>query len=86
MDSHKIQEGNIRNWDTMIDTNVKGLLYVTRTFLPSMVKRNRDHIINIGSVAGHDTYPTGNVYCATKFATRAITKSLRLDLSALQFE
>lgn len=76
----KIQEGDIGNWDTMIDTNIKGLLYVTRAILPSMIKRNQGHVINIGSVAGHGCYPSGNVYCATKHAVRAISQSLRLDL------
>lgn len=76
----KIQDGNPKNWEIMIDTNVKGLLYVTRSALPSMVKRNKGHIINIGSVAGHGYYMTGNVYCATKHAVKAITHSLRLDL------
>lgn len=78
--SDKIQDGDISNWDTMIDTNVKGLLYVTKAALPSMIKKNQGHIINIGSVAGHDCYISGNVYCATKYAVRAISKSLRLDL------
>lgn len=76
----KIQEGNVDNWVTMIDTNIKGLLYVTRAILPSMVQRNQGHIINIGSVAGLETYPLGNIYCATKSAVKAINKSLRLDL------
>lgn len=76
----KLHEGDIEKWDTMIDTNVKGLLYVTRTILPSMVKRDSGHIINIGSIAGHGCYPNGNVYCATKFAVKAISRSLRLDL------
>lgn len=80
LSTDKMQDGQTSNWDTMIDTNIKGLLYVTRAFLPSMVKKNRGHIINIGSVAGHDCYTSGNVYCATKFAVRAISKSLRLDL------
>lgn len=74
------QDAQVSNWDTMIDTNIKGLLYVTRSFLPSMIKRNRGHVINIGSVAGHGCYVAGNVYCATKHAVRAISKSLRLDL------
>lgn len=78
--SDKIYEGQVDNWDTMIDTNLKGLLYVTRVVLASMMKRNHGHIINIGSVAGHDCYLGGNVYSATKFAVRALTKSLRLDL------
>lgn len=75
-----MQEGKVSNWDVMIDTNIKGLLYVTRAFLPSMIKRNSGHIVNIGSVAGHGCYIAGNVYSATKHAVRAISKSLRLDL------
>ena len=75
-----VQESKVRDWDVMIDTNLKGLLYVTRAFLPSMIQRNRGHIINIGSVAGHGCYISGNVYSATKHAVRAISKSLRLDL------
>lgn len=78
--SDKTQDGDIKNWDVMIDTNVKGLLYVTRAFLPTMIKRNKGHIVNIGSTAGHGCYVTGNVYCATKHAVRAISKSLRVDL------
>lgn len=77
---NKIQDGNIEDWDTMIDTNVKGLLYVTRVVIPQMVERKSGHIINIGSIAGHAAYPKGNVYCASKFAVDAITKSLRIDL------
>jgi hypothetical protein len=77
---NKIQDGNISDWDKMIDTNVKGLLYVTRCALPKMIARNKGHIINIGSLAGHFAYPLGNVYCATKFAVRAISQSLRMDL------
>ncbi len=76
----KIQEGRVSNWDTMIDTNFKGLLYVTKAALPFMLKKNQGHVINIGSVAGHGCYATGNVYCATKHAVRAISKSLRMDL------
>lgn len=75
-----LQQGSFSNWDTMIDTNVKGLLYVTRTILPGMIKRNQGHIVNIGSIAGQECYANGNVYCATKHAVRAISKSLRLDL------
>lgn len=75
-----IQEGNIDDWEIMIDTNIKGLLYVTRTFVGTMIKRNQGHIINIGSVAGHGTYPRGNIYCMTKHAVRAISESLRIDL------
>jgi len=80
LSSDKIQDGKISNWDTMIDTNIKGLLYVTRAALPFMLKKNHGHIINIGSVAGHGCYVSGNVYCATKYAVRAISKSLRIDL------
>jgi 3-hydroxy acid dehydrogenase / malonic semialdehyde reductase len=80
LSSDKIQEGKISNWDTMIDTNIKGLLYVTKATLPFMLKKNQGHIINIGSVAGHGCYPSGNVYCATKHAVRALSKSLRMDL------
>ncbi|CDZ78433.1 NADP-dependent 3-hydroxy acid dehydrogenase YdfG [Legionella massiliensis] len=78
--SDPIQQGSIDNWDTMIDTNLKGLLYVTRTILPGMLSRDRGYIINIGSIAGQEAYTNGNVYCATKHAVRALTKSLRLDL------
>ncbi len=80
LSTDKIQEGSVDNWDIMIDTNVKGLLYVTRSILPSMIKRNKGHIINIGSIAGQGYYLTGNVYCATKHAVKAISHSLRLDL------
>lgn len=76
----KLHEGQPDNWDRMIDTNVKGLLSVTRAVVPGMVARGRGHIINIGSVAGHETYPNGNVYCATKYAVDALTKGLRMDL------
>ena len=75
-----IDEGNIEDWDVMMDTNVKGLLYVSRAILPSMVKRKKGHIINIGSIAGHFVYPKGNVYNASKFAVNAITRAMRLDL------
>ncbi|MDP1836527.1 MAG: SDR family NAD(P)-dependent oxidoreductase [Chlamydiales bacterium] len=78
--SDKIQDGKIDNWETMIDTNIKGLLYVTKAALPSMITRNRGHIINIGSVAGHGCYASGNVYCATKHAVKALTQSIRIDL------
>lgn len=76
----KVYDGNPADWDEMIDTNVKGLLYVTRAVLPTMVQRNSGHIINIGSIAGHQTYPLGNVYCATKFAVVGITRSLKMEL------
>ncbi len=75
-----IQEGDIQDWDDMIDTNVKGLLYVTREVLPQMVARDFGHIINIGSIAGHQIYPKGAVYCATKHAVGALSDGLRLDL------
>lgn len=75
-----LQEGDPRDWDEMIDTNVKGLLYITRAVLPGMVERGRGHVINIGSVAGHEVYPGGAVYCATKHAVDAITRGLRMDL------
>ena len=76
----KLQEGDIGDWEEMIDTNIKGLLYVTRSILPGMVKRKKGHIINIGSIAGHQLYPAGNVYCATKFAVKALSEGLRLYL------
>jgi len=76
----KVQEGNVADWDEMVDTNVKGLLYVTRALVPGMVARGRGHVIDIGSVAGHEVYPGGAVYCATKHAVGAITKGLRMDL------
>lgn len=78
--SDKIQNGQTENWDTMIDTNIKGVLFVTRAALPGMIAQNRGHIINIGSTAAHGCYASGNVYCATKHAVRALTKSLRIDL------
>jgi len=68
------------DWDEMIDTNLKGLLYVTRAVLPGMVARRNGHVINIGSVAGHEAYPGGNVYCASKAAVRILNKAMRLDL------
>ena len=76
----KIHEGRKEDWDEMIDTNIKGLAYVTRHVLPLMVKRKKGHIINIGSTAGHDVYPAGNVYAATKFAVKALSQSTRYDV------
>ena len=76
----KLQDGDPANWDRVIDTNVKGLLYVTHAVLPGMIARNRGHIVNLGSVAGHECYLGGNVYSASKFAVNAINKSLLIDL------
>ena len=76
----KLHEGNFQDWEEMIDTNVKGLLYLTRYVVPGMVKRDRGHVVNIGSIAGHQTYPGGNVYCGTKAAVRAISEGLKQDL------
>ena len=75
-----IQEGNIDDWEVMIDTNVKGLLYMTRCVAPIMIENKRGHIINIGSIAAKETYPNGNVYCATKHAVDALSKAMRIDL------
>jgi len=75
-----IQEGNIDDWEKMIDTNIKGLLYVTRTIAPLMIQNKKGHIFNIGSVAGKEVYANGNVYCATKHAVDALTKATRIDL------
>jgi NADP-dependent 3-hydroxy acid dehydrogenase YdfG/Flp pilus assembly protein TadD len=75
-----IHEGSLHHWDEMIDTNIKGLLYMTRAVSPQMVARKRGHIINVGSTAGKETYLNGNVYSATKFAVEALTKSMRIDL------
>lgn len=77
----KEYEGDFKDWDTMIDTNIKGLLHVTRMVVPAMVARNRGHVINIGSVAGDAAYANGNVYCATKAAVKTITDGLRIDLA-----
>ena len=74
-------EGNLDDWETMIDTNIKGLLLMTRLIVPGMVERNRGHIINIGSVAGDAAYAGGNVYCATKAAVKALTDGLRIDVA-----
>jgi NADP-dependent 3-hydroxy acid dehydrogenase YdfG len=76
----KIQDGKINDWDEMIDTNVKGLLYVSKNVIPLMLKKPYAHIINLGSIAGKELYPAGNVYCASKFAVDAITKGMRIDL------
>ena len=75
-----IQEGNLEDWDAMIDSNVKGLLYVSRAILPQMVERNEGFVVNIGSIAGKEVYPNGNVYCASKYAVNALNKAMRIDL------
>ncbi len=76
----KLYEGSIEDWEETIDSNVKGLLYVTRLVVPGMVKRGRGHVVNIASIAGIQTYPRGNVYCATKAAVRVLSEGLRQDL------
>lgn len=75
----KIQDAKTDDWDTMIDTNIKGLLYLTRLVLPQMIQKQEGFIVNLGSVAGRWTYPQGAVYCATKFAVRALTEGIRMD-------
>jgi NADP-dependent 3-hydroxy acid dehydrogenase YdfG len=77
----KLHEGNIEDWDEMIDVNVKGLLAVSRAVIPGMLERYDGHIINVGSIAGHEAYPNGNVYCATKFAVRALSRGMKMDLT-----
>jgi 3-hydroxy acid dehydrogenase/malonic semialdehyde reductase len=77
----KIHEGDVDDWDRMIDTNLKGLLNVTRAILPHMVARRRGHVVNIGSTAGHMSYPKGNVYSATKAGVRALTEGMNLDVA-----
>jgi NADP-dependent 3-hydroxy acid dehydrogenase YdfG len=76
-----IQTGEVEDWDAMIDINVKGLLYVSKQVIPGMIERRAGHIINIGSIAGKEVYPNGNVYCASKFAVDALTKGMRMDLN-----
>lgn len=76
----KLQEASFQDWEEMIDTNIKGLLYLTRFVVPGMVSRGRGHVVNLGSTAGHQTYPGGNVYCATKAAVRVISEGLKQDL------
>jgi NADP-dependent 3-hydroxy acid dehydrogenase YdfG len=75
-----IQNGDIEDWEKMIDTNIKGLLYVTREVAPLMVARNKGHIVNISSIAGHEVYEKGNVYCASKHAVSALSKAMRIDM------
>ena len=77
---NKIQDGEIDDWERMIDTNIKGLLYITRAISPLMTEKKSGHIINIGSVAGKETYPFGNVYCATKHAVDSLSKAMRIDM------
>ena len=79
--SDPIQSGSLQDWDDMIDINVKGLLYVSKAVIPGMVDRRSGHIINIGSVAGKEVYPNGNVYCASKFAVDALNQGMRMDLN-----
>lgn len=81
MGLEKLYEGDPVDWNTMIDTNIKGLLTMTRLIVPGMVARNKGHVINIGSVAGDAAYAGGNVYCATKAAVKAITDGLRIDVA-----
>ena len=76
----KLQDGNVEDWDAMIDINVKGLLYVTKSIVPGMIERGSGHVVNIGSIAGKEVYPNGNVYCASKHAVDAINSGMRLDL------
>ncbi len=77
-----IQTGNVDDWDAMIDINVKGLLYVCHEIIPGMAERKSGHVINIGSIAGKEVYPNGNVYSASKFAVDALTRGMRIDLNA----
>lgn len=77
-----IQTGKVEDWDAMMDINVKGLLYVSREIIPGMTERQEGHIINLGSIAGKEVYPNGNVYCASKFAVDALTRGMRMDLNA----
>lgn len=76
-----IQNGDLDDWDAMIDINVKGLLYVSKAIIPKMIEQKSGHIINIGSIAGKEVYPNGNVYCASKYAVDALNKSMRMDLN-----
>jgi serine 3-dehydrogenase len=76
----KLYQGNLQDWEEMIDTNIKGLLYMSRSVIPGMVERKKGMVVNIGSIAGHEVYPNGNVYCASKHAVDALTKGMRMDL------
>jgi NADP-dependent 3-hydroxy acid dehydrogenase YdfG len=75
-----IQDGNVEDWEKMIDYNVKGLLYVSNCIIPKMIKQQKGHILNIGSIAGKENYPKGNVYCASKSAVVSLSESMRMDL------
>jgi len=77
-----IHTGDVEDWDAMIDINVKGLLYVSKVIIPNMISKGAGHIINIGSIAGKEVYPRGNVYCASKYAVDALTQGMRIDLNA----
>lgn len=77
---HDIQEGKVEDWELMIDTNIKGLLYVSRQIMPLMIQNGKGHIVNISSIAGKEVYSKGNVYCSTKHAVEGITKAMRMDL------
>ena len=76
-----LQDGDLDDWDAMIDINVKGLLYVSKAIIPQMTERNKGFIVNIGSIAAKEVYPNGNVYCASKHAVNAINKAMRIDLN-----
>ena len=78
---NKIQDGNLDDWNEMIDTNIKGLLYVSKLIIPKMIIQNNGHIINIGSIAGREVYPNGNVYCSTKAAVSSLSKAMVIDLN-----
>ena len=82
----KIDEGLLSDWDTMIDTNIKGLLYVSRVMIPYFRKKDNGHIINLGSIAGVQTYPNGNVYCATKRAVHTLSEAMNIDLAGTQIK
>jgi len=81
-----VHKADLEDWDAMIDSNVKGLMYVTKAVLPSMVSRKTGHIINLGSIAGKEVYPHGSVYCSSKYAIDAFTQGLRLDLNSLNIK
>jgi 3-hydroxy acid dehydrogenase / malonic semialdehyde reductase len=81
-----IQEGNVEDWEKMIDYNIKGVLYVSHCIIPNMIARQKGHIVNIGSIAGKENYPKGNVYCASKSAVISISESMRMDLVSHQIK